>query len=142
LARSTFSKEAAVPTDPAATREIAERVRSALESSDLTAFRELLAPDARWGPPDDAQYGCHNRDEVLAWYTRGRDAGVRATVTEVVVGADKLLVGLRVSGNPAASAQDGAADRWQVLTLRGGQVADIRGFDDRDEAADRAGVAH
>jgi len=31
-------------------------------------------------------------------------------------------------------------ERWQVLTLRGGRVADIRGFDDRAVAAARAGV--
>jgi len=129
-----------LPTDPSTLSDIASRVRAALESADLAQFRDLLDPNATWGPPDDPASGCHNRDEVLAWYQRARDEGVRATVTEVTVGAGKLLVGLKVTGSPAAADQGGQADRWQVLTLRGGRVTDVRGFDDRDEAAARAGL--
>jgi hypothetical protein len=40
-------------------------------------------------------------------------------------------VGLEVTGTPAAREAGGAAERWQVLTLRGDRIADIRGFDDR-----------
>jgi ketosteroid isomerase-like protein len=129
-----------LPTDPSTLSDIASRVRAALESADLARFRDLLDPSATWGPPDDPASGCHNRDEVLAWYQRARDEGVRATVTEVTVGAGTLLVGLNVTGSPAAADQGGEAERWQVLTLRGGRVTDIRGFDDRDEAAARAGL--
>lgn len=128
-----------MPTDPSPLSDVASRVRAALNSADLAQFRDLLDPNAQWGPPDDPASGCHNRDEVVAWYQRARDNGVRAKVTEVTVGAGKLLVGLQVAGSPAAD-QGGEADRWQVLTVRGGRVTDIRGFDDRDEAAARAGV--
>jgi hypothetical protein len=31
--------------------------------------------------------------------------------------------------------------RWQVLTVQGNRIIDIRGFGDRAAAADRAGVA-
>ena len=129
-----------MPTDPSPASAIAQRVKAALESADLNAFRELLDPEARWGPPDDPVSGCQNRDEVLAWYGRARDEGMRALVTEVIPGANKLLVGLKVTGSPAAAEQCGEAERWQVLTLGGGRVVDIRGFDDRDAAARRAGV--
>ncbi len=112
----------------------------ALDAGDLDAYRELLDPHATWGPPDDPVSGCHSRDEVLAWYGRSRDAGMRARVTEVAVGAGKLLVGMRVVGRPAAEDAGGEADRWQVLTLGDGRIVDIRGFDDRVEAARRAGV--
>jgi hypothetical protein len=120
---------------------IAERIRAALESSDLVAFGELLDPDAQWGPPDDPISGCHNRDEIIAWYARSRDAGMRATVTEVVAGPGTVLVGVRVSGRAGTGDDGGDGERWQVLTLRGDRVVDIRGFDDRDEAAVRAGVS-
>jgi hypothetical protein len=30
--------------------------------------------------------------------------------------------------------------RWQVLTVRGGRIVDIVGFDDRSEAVTRAGA--
>ena len=64
-----------------------------------------------------------------------RAAGARAVVTEVTAGAGTLLVGLEGTGAPAAREVGGAAERWQVLTLRGGRIVDIRGFDDRAAAA-------
>lgn len=118
------------------------RVRSALESGDLDAIAELLDPRARWGAPDgpdDAD--CHNRDQVIAWWARARAAGARAVVTEVTAGAGALLVGLEVTGTLAAREAGGTARRWQVLTVRGDRIADIRGFDDRTAAAARVGVS-
>jgi hypothetical protein len=120
---------------------LTERVRLALESGDLGAIRDLLDPGARWGAPegpDDAD--CQNRDQVVAWWASARAAGARAVVTEVTAGAGALLVGLEVTGTPAAREAGGAAERWQVLTLRGDRIIDIRGFDDRAAAAGRAGV--
>ena len=123
------------------TAELTERVRLALESGDLGAIRDLLDPGARWGAPGgphDAD--CRNRDQVVAWWARARAAGARAVVTEVTAGAGTLLVGLEVTGTPAAREAGGAAERWQVLTLRDGRIIDIRGFDGRAAAAGRAGV--
>jgi hypothetical protein len=120
---------------------LAGRVRSALESGDLDAIRDLLDPDARWGAPEGpSDYDCRNRDEVIAWWAGARAAGARAVVTEVTAGAGTLLVGLEVTGTPAAREAGGAAGRWQVLTVTGDRIADIRGFDDRATAAARAGV--
>jgi chorismate mutase-like protein len=127
--------------------ELARRVRAALESADLTAFRELLGPAVTWGPPGQQPLSCQTRDQVLAWYQRGRDAGVRARVTEVEVRGSRILVGLRVTGEPGADGtgagepgEDGAGrDRWQVLTARDGRVTEITGFGDRAEAAAAAG---
>ncbi len=78
--------------------ELAERVRAALSSGDLDAYRELLAPDAHWGPADSPTSGCRNRNQILDWYRAAREEGIRATVQEVVAGRDFLLVGLSVSG--------------------------------------------
>lgn len=119
---------------------VAERVRRALEHADLEAFGDLLDPDVHWGPADGRAFECKNRDEVLAWYGRGREAGGRAEVTEVAVCGDRLLVGLLVSGTRAARARGGATRRWQVLSLKGGRIVDIRGFDERSEAAARIGL--
>lgn len=121
---------------------LAARVSSALESGDLDAIAGLLDPAARWGAPegpDDAD--CRNREEVIAWWARARAAGARARVTEVTAGAGTLLVGLDVTGTSAARESGGTAARWQVLTVRGERIADIRGFDNRASAAARAGVA-
>jgi len=121
--------------------ELAEQVRAALDSADLAAIGELLHPDVRWGAPGDPEPSCRNRAQVLAWYRRGRDAGVRARVAEVVAHGDKILVGLTVAGRAGADEKAGAeSDRWEVLTVGEGQIVDIRGFDDRGEAADYAGM--
>jgi hypothetical protein len=117
--------------EPLTATAIADEVRAALSSADLTGWKSLLSPDVRWGPPDDQRSGCHNRDEVMRWYRRGREAGVRATVTELVVEGDKILVGLHVRS------PDGEAARWQVLTVGPSGVSDIRGFDDRPDALER-----
>ena len=121
--------------------ELTERVKLALESGDLDAIKELLDPNVRWGAPEgpnDAD--CHNSGQVIAWWASARAAGARAVVTEVTTGAGTLLVGLEVAGTPGARDAGGTAQRWQVLTVRGDRIADIRGFDDRAAAAARAGV--
>ena len=59
----------------ASPRDVAERVRVALESQNPDSFADLLAPDVRWGPSGDDHRGCHNRDEVLAWHRAGRERG-------------------------------------------------------------------
>jgi ketosteroid isomerase-like protein len=120
---------------------LSRRVRLALESGDLDAVRDLLDPGARWGAPEGpGDSDCQNRDQVLAWWARARAAGVRAVVTEVTAGPGTLLVGLEVTGTAEASEAGGAAQRWQVLTVRGDRITDIRGFGDRAAAAGRAGV--
>ena len=133
-----------MPDDASARGEparLAERVRLALESGDLVAIRDLLDPDARWGAPEGPHAAdCENRDQVVAWWASARAAGARAVVREVTAGAGTLLLGLEVTGTPAAREAGGAEERWQVLTLRGGRIVDIRGFDDRAAAAAHAGV--
>ena len=133
-----------MPDDASAMEEpaaLARRVRAALESGDLDAIRDLLDPGARWGAPEGpSDADCHNRDQVIAWWASARAAGAQAVVTEVTVGTGTLLVGLDVTGTPAAHEAGGTAERWQVLTVRDGRIADIRGFDDRAAAAARAGV--
>jgi hypothetical protein len=117
------------------------RIRSALESGDLYAIRDLLDHSARWGAPEGpGDADCRNRDQVVAWWAGARAAGARAVVTEVTAGPGTLLVGLEVTGTPTAREAGGTARRWQVLTVSGGRIADIRGFGDRTEAAARAGV--
>jgi RimJ/RimL family protein N-acetyltransferase/ketosteroid isomerase-like protein len=116
---------------------IAERVKTALEAADLSAFSDLLDPNVTWGAPGDRSPECQNRAQVLAWYQRGRESGTRAQVLEIVVLGDRLLVGLSVTGNSVAPASDGTTERWQLLSLAGGRIVDIRGFQERDEA-----VAH
>ena len=127
-----------MPEDRQSMEALAAQVRVALAAADLSAFSHLLDPDVRWGAPDARQPSCRNRDQVLRWYERGRESGVRASVDEVVVLGDRLLVGLRVERPSEGISPGGAEPRWQVLTVRAGKVVDIVGFDDRTEALARA----
>jgi ketosteroid isomerase-like protein len=129
-----------VSADRLPTAQLAALVGEALASADLDAYAGLLHPEVRWGAPGDPSPSCQNRNQVLAWYKNGRAAGTRARVTETVVAGDRILVGLRVSNADSGSDPSGEVDRWQVLTTRDGMVSDIRGFDDRDEAAAAAGL--
>jgi len=122
-----------VPDQPAAAA-IVDQVRAALESDDLSQFRDLLHPDVRWGAPGDPSPSCQNRDQVLTWYRQGREAGIRARVTGADVWRDKILVALRVTGNRADESIGGESERWQVLTVRDGQIADIRACERRADA--------
>ena len=107
--------------------QVASQVRAALESNEVERFADLLSPDVHWGAPGDPKPSCQNRKQVLKWYTNGRAAGVRVeTVTEVEVHGNAVLVGMRLSGGE---------ERWQVLRVGPDGVNDIRGYDDRAEAA-------
>ncbi|MGA2837751.1 MAG: nuclear transport factor 2 family protein [Acidimicrobiales bacterium] len=125
--------------DTAAMGHVAGQIRDALESADLDRFRDLLDPDVTWGPPDEVNSGCRNRDQVLAWYRRGRARGVRAVVTETGIHGDRILVGLSVFDGGTPSESGDPTERWQIMTVRDGLVADIRGFDDRTAAVSRLG---
>ncbi len=114
--------------------EMAVLVRKALVTEDLSAFGELLDPTVTWGAPGARNPSCKSRNQVLACYQRGRDAGVRGSVYDVEVLGDRLLVSMSVRGTENARERGGAALRFQVLTVRDGKVLDIAGFDDRTEA--------
>jgi len=128
-------------SEPLAVERLGERIRAVLDSADLAGFAELLAPDVRWGAPDSHDADCRSREEVVAWWSRGRQAGARARVTEIVPGAGAFLVGLAVTGTREAEQNGGTAQRWQVLRVESGQIVDIRGFDDRHQAALHAAVS-
>jgi len=114
--------------------DLLHRLRDALESQDVAVLSALLAADVTWGAPGDPNPACDNRRQVLQWYKRGFDRGVRASVREVTSVRDSVLVGLVVTGNPDGGDAAGPVERWQVLAISEGLVSDIRGFEDRPSA--------
>jgi ketosteroid isomerase-like protein len=114
--------------------ELAEGVKQALDGGDVTAFADLLDPDVTWGAPGARNPTCKNRTQVLNWYQRAQESGLHGSATNVEVIGDRLLVSLVVRGTDDARERGGAALRFQVLTVRAGQIVDIVGFDDRADA--------
>ncbi|MGH9030230.1 MAG: nuclear transport factor 2 family protein [Acidimicrobiales bacterium] len=121
-------------------RILAQKVRVAIETADLSSFGELLDPDVRWGPPGASRPPCTNRDDVLAWYRRAMGSGARARVNDVTILGDLILLGLVVTRTEAAEERGGSALRWQVLTVRAGRIIDIVGFEDRVDALAHVGA--
>src|ERR1700722_10372753 len=120
-------EEPTAPAGPPFTAaSIAERVRLGLDMADLDALGSLLSPDVHWGPPGSARPPCRNREQVLSWYAKGREQGRRATIDEVEIHGDALLVELRL---------DDGQERWQVMRVGPDGINDIRGFEDRPSAS-------
>ncbi len=121
---------------PKSIDEVAEILRIALESADLAAFSDLLAPDVTWGPPGANSPTCQSKNQVLTWYEQGRSSGARAKVREVAIMGNRVLVGLLVRRTKSARDKGGEAERWQVFTTSDGRIVDIVGFDHRNEAVE------
>jgi hypothetical protein len=114
--------------------ELAEQVKRALVAGDASAFADLLDPAVTWGAPGARNPTCKNRNQVLSWYQRARESGVQGSAFDVQVIGDRLLVSLSVRGTDGARERGGTALRFQVLTVCGGRIIDIVGFDDKAEA--------
>jgi ketosteroid isomerase-like protein len=113
---------------------VAEVLREALSHGDLELLGTVLAPDVRWGGEEDTPDTCHTREDVLAWYGRARAEGMGATLEEFIVQGAAVVAGLRVHRPARGPRADGPDRVWQVYSLRGGQVGEIRGYPDRDDA--------
>ena len=118
--------------------EVAEQVRKAMAAGDISAFAELLDPHVTWGAPGSRDPTCKNRNQVHRWYQRAQESGVRGNAFDVEVLSDRLLVSLTVQGTEGARERGGTALRFQVLTVRHGQIVDIVGFDEKSEAIQHA----
>jgi len=103
-------------------------------AGDTSAFADLLDPNVTWGAPGARNPTCKNRNQVLNWYQRAQESGVQGSVFDVEVIGDRLLVSLTVRGTEGARERGGTAQRFQVLTVRGGRIVDIVGFDDKADA--------
>jgi hypothetical protein len=125
-----------LPDRTATIDRIAASLRIALADGDLERFADLLDPRVTWGAPGDPAPSCQNRKQVLAWYANGRAAGRRAEIRRITINEDKILVTMFVT-----SPGEVGSDRWQVLRVANGLVADIRGYDDETDARAAAGLA-
>jgi ketosteroid isomerase-like protein len=108
---------------------LAERVALALRAADPVQFADLLDSQVTWGAPGDPSPSCRNRQQVLAWYQRGRADGRRDHIRSVTAHGDKILVSMTIT-SPEASTSGQGIPRWQVLTVVDGRITDIRGYDD------------
>ncbi len=120
--------------DDAVMKRVAAQIATALSTSDLDMLGDLLDSDVRWGPPGEDGPACTSREQLLAWYRRGRYSGASAQVTETSVHGAHILVGLNVTSPAYGLLGRGVVQRWQVVSVHDGRVRHIVGFEGRDDA--------
>lgn len=113
---------------------LADRVRSAFDTADIGAIRELLDEKPRWGDPSESIPACQSRSDVIEWYRDAIVQGMRARVSETAQIGDCIVVGLKVTGARNSLDTADETERWQVLTVRRSRIVEIRGYDDRAAA--------
>ena len=117
---------------------IADQIRRAYSTRDLTVLAPLLADDVTWGDPGHPR-GCRSRSDVLATFSRLMSDGVDGEITELSQGSEGLLCGLAVQWPDEHQRSDDRA-LFHVYRLQEGLITRIERYDDRDSAAEAAGV--
>jgi ketosteroid isomerase-like protein len=117
---------------------IAKQIRQAYGTHNLDGLAPLLAEDVTWGDPGTAR-GCRNRSDVLANYSRLMAEGVDGEIAELSQGTTGLLCGLTAHWPDETQGRD---DRnvFHVYRVQDGLITRIDRFDDRDSAAQSAGL--
>jgi hypothetical protein len=110
--------------------DIARHLEAAYREADLELLASLLHPRVRWTGL------CNSSEQVLDWYRRLAE-GTVATVTSVEVDRDAVVLGLAVSGIPDGARPAPPQHRYQVFTIDGAQIVEIRGYPDRRSALTR-----
>jgi ankyrin repeat protein len=111
--------------------DIARHLETACRDLDLELFASLLHPQVHWAT-------CGTRDEVLDWYRRLVAAGTTATVHSVEVDGDSVVLGITAAWG-AEGTRPGPPERvYQVFTVAGAEIVQIRGYPDRSSALARA----
>jgi Ankyrin repeats (many copies) len=117
--------------------DIARHLETAYRNRDLGLLGSLLHPQVQWTGL------CTNSEQVIDWY-RGLIAdGTVADVHSVEVDRDAVVLELAVARKAEGARPAAPQHLYQVFTLAGSQIIDIRAYPDRHSALtrDQAGAA-
>lgn len=120
--------------------ENVERVRASYEFSDREQEPDfdLLHPDIRWHTradlPDTTTYHGHDGAATLMaeWFEAFEDLHV--DLEELIDANDRVVAVLRLHGRVKGSAHEVDMSETHVLTMRDGQVTEIREYATKSEA--------
>jgi hypothetical protein len=113
--------------------EIARHLETACRDLDLELLGSLLHPEVRWTGL------CQDRAQVLDWYRDLIAQGTVATVRSVQVDRDAVILRLAVSRRAEGARPAPPQQLYQVFTVDGARIVEIRGYGDRDSALTRGG---
>jgi len=115
-------------------QDVADQLTAALETGDAHLMEPLLDPAARWGGEQETEETCHSRGDVLTWYRRLYDSGVRVEVTDIVVRERSVVLSMALTGSKTGPRGQLPDLVHQVFHLEAGLVIDIRGYPQREDA--------
>jgi hypothetical protein len=113
--------------------DIARHLETAARDLDLDLLGSLLHPQVRWTGL------CSDRTQVLDWYRAVLAEGMQASVRSVEVDRDAVVLGLTVGRRARGARPVPPQPLYQVFTVRGAQIVEIRGYPDRASALSRGG---
>jgi ankyrin repeat protein len=119
------------PVRVGAMADVARHLENAYRNRDLGLLGSLLHPQVQWTGL------CTNSEQVIDWY-RGLIAdGTVADIHSVEVDRDAVLLGLVVARKAEGARPAPAQHLYQVFTVDGTQIIDIRAYPDRHSALTR-----
>jgi len=111
--------------------DMARHIETAYRDRDLDLLASLLHPHVSWTGI------CRNSQQVLDWYRGLLADGTMPTVQSVEVDRDAVLLGLSVALQAEGARPAPPQQLYQVFTVDGAQIVDIRGYPDRASAVAR-----
>jgi SnoaL-like domain len=111
------------------------RIWASLSRGSFGPLEAALAEDARWLPAVDGWAPCENREEILEVMRRSRArGGVRGRLEELIPVGERIVAGFRPAGPaPEGRPLDGGL-AYIVVTVRGGEIAELKGCSGRATA--------
>ncbi|HEX9527450.1 MAG TPA: hypothetical protein VF951_08125 [Streptosporangiaceae bacterium] len=111
--------------------DMARHLEAAYRDRDLDLLASLLHPQVSWTGI------CRNSEQVLDWYRGLLSDGTMATVHSVEVDRDAVLLGLSVALQAEEARPAPPQQLYQVFTVDGAQITDIRAYGDHASAVAR-----
>ncbi len=111
--------------------DMARHLEAAYRDRDLDLLASLLHPQVSWTGI------CRNSEQVLDWYRGLLSDGTMATVHSVEVDRDAVLLGLSVALQAEEARPAPPQQLYQVFTVDGAQITDIRAYPDHASAVAR-----
>jgi ketosteroid isomerase-like protein len=113
--------------------ELVRRAWDALTQGGPEVLGEVLAPGTQWYGVEDGQL-CDGRKAIIGVMSRNLAGSLRGRIEETIQDGSRVVVAFR----PEQSAQlDRPVDEgiaYMVVTIRDGQIAEMRGCADRATA--------
>ena len=116
--------------------DIARHLEAAYRDQDLDLLGSLLHPQVQWTGL------CQTSEQVLDWYRGLLADGTVAAVHSVEVDRDAVVLGLAVTRKAEGARPAPPQLVYQVFTVDGAQIVDIRGYPDRHSAVARDSAGH